>query len=288
MKKIKKFVAVILVGSMFIGCVKKDTKQYSTQYEKDKATSEDQIIANQGSDVTKVGGTIAGGTGGAAGGAGVGAAIGAGIGSVIPGAGTAAGAIIGAIIGGIGGAVGGGSAGYTLSNGEISEYIKANTRFIYTQHLNDGTEKSSTMVYGVAANEQDYFDPTFKVGEDVTMIIEINTSLLNKAKKASSRQKSEDLLIPVEISISKSEDIQVTYTGGNKQKESMSVPANDIDGVARFSFYIKNNPQIINQLKFTFTPAIPGNAEVNVTYGLPEYKIVDSSCDVFQTIKFEK
>lgn len=276
MKNTKKIVAILLIGCILTSCSKKDTTKYSTQYEKDQAEIEEQIIANQGSDATKIGGSVGGGSGGLL----AGAAIGAGLGSVIPGAGTAAGAIIGAIAGGIGGSIG----GYKLSNGDISEYINANTGFIFTQYLNDGTEKSTTMIYGAAANEYSYFDPVFKVGEDASMIIEINTSLLDKAKKASSRQKSEDLLIPVEISITKSENIEVTYDGG-RQKESMRVE-NDIDGVARFSFYIKNNPQLINKMKFTFTPAVPGKAEVNVTYGLPEYKIVDSSCDVLQTIKF--
>ena len=93
-------------------------------------------------------------------------------------------------------------------------------------------------------------------------------------------------MIPVEIAISKSENIELTYDGGIK-KEAMRIE-NDIDGVARFSFFIKNNPELHPKLKLTFTPAQPGKAEVTVTYGFPEYKIVDSTCDVFQTIKFVK
>ncbi len=293
MKKSRKCIyAFMTLSLMLLGCGEKrkiDTSK--TQYEQDKDANEAQIIANKGSDGTKYGGAAAGAgigaAGGAAAGAGTGAAIGAGVGSIVPGAGTAigagTGAIIGAIVGGIGGLIGGGVTGYELSNGDMSEYINATTNFVFTQH--DGSPVQ-TMIYGATTGESNYFDPIFTVGEDASLIIEMNTSLLNKAKKASARQRSEDLLIPVEIAISKSENIELTYDGGIK-KEAMRIE-NDIDGVARFSFFIKNNPELHSKLKLTFTPAQPGKAEVTVTYGFPEYKIVDSTCDVFQTIKFVK
>ena len=282
MKRFTKIISGIMVVILCFGCSGKKTVDTSkTQYERDKIATEEQIAANKGSSTTKIGGTVAGGAGGAAGGAGAGAAIGAGIGSVVPVAGTATGAIIGAIVGGIAGGIGGSTAGYTLSNGDISEYINVTTNFVFTQHSSEAVQ---TMVYGASANEAKYFDPIFTVGEDASLVIEMNTALLKKASKASPKQRSEDLLIPVEVSISKSNNIEVTYDGGIK-KEAMRIEP-DIDGTARFSFYIKNNPELHPKLRLTFVPAEQGKAEVTVTYGLPEYKIVDSTCDVFQTIKF--
>ena len=283
MKCIGKIVCLFVISSLLlIGCHKKNVDYSKTQYEQDKDKNEAQIIDNQGSKGSKVGGTAAGAGVGASGGAGVGAAIGAGIGTaILPGAGTTAGAIIGAIVGGVGGLVGGAQTGFVLANGDVSEYINATTNFVFTQH--DGSQVQ-TMIYGAVTEASNYFDPIFTVGEEASLVIEINTSLLQKAKKASSRQKSEDLLIPVEVAISKSANIEVTYEGGIK-KEAMLIE-NDIDGVARFSFFIKNNPELHPKMKLTFTPAEPGKAEVTVTYGLPEYKVVDSTCDVFQTIKF--
>lgn len=283
MKKTNKCIYVLMsLSLLLLGCKKKiDTSK--TQYEQDKDRNEIQIIDNKGSDGTKAGGTAAGAGIGAIGGAGVGAAAGAGIGSIIPGAGTATGAIIGAIVGGIGGLTGGGIKGYQLSNGDVSEYINVKTSFVFSQY--EGMP-ASTVIYGASTNEEKYFVPTFNVGDNVTLHIEMNTSLLNKAKKASSRQKSEDVLIPVEITIDKTENIEVTYDGGIK-KEAMRIE-NDLEGIARFSFFIKNNPELHPKLKLAFTPAQVGKAEINVTYGFPEYKIVDSTCDVCQTIKFVK
>lgn len=284
MKKFSKIISGMMIVMLFFGCSGKKTGGSSkSQYEKDKITNEEQIIANQGSDSTKAKGTAIGAGSGLAVGAGTGAAIGAGVGSIVPVVGTGVGAIIGAAAGGIAGLIGGGSAGYTLANGEISEYINVTTNFVFTQHNSDAVQ---TMVYGASANEAKYFDPIFTVGEDASLIIEMNTALLKKASKASPRQKSEDLLIPVEISISKSNNIEITYDGGIK-KEAMRIEP-DIDGTARFSFFIKNNSELHPKLKLTFIPAEQGKAEVTVTYGLPEYKIVDSTCDVFQTIKFIK
>ena len=190
MKKSRKCIyAFMTLSLMLLGCGEKrkiDTSK--TQYEQDKDANEAQIIANKGSDGTKYGGAAAGAgigaAGGAAAGAGTGAAIGAGVGSIVPGAGTAigagTGAIIGAIVGGIGGLIGGGVTGYELSNGDMSEYINATTNFVFTQH--DGSPVQ-TMIYGATTGESNYFDPIFTVGEDASLIIEMNTSLLNKAKK---------------------------------------------------------------------------------------------------------
>lgn len=289
MKKLKKVVCLYIAGSLLlISCQKKNIDYSKSQYEQDQDLNESQIEDNK-EGIGKVAGTVigatTGGVGGAGVGAGTGAAIGAGIGSIVPGPGTAVGAgigaIIGAVVGGVGGLIGGAQTGFVLTNGDMSEYINATTNFVFTQH--DGTSVQ-TMIYGAVTDTSNYFDPVFTVGEEASLIIEINTTLLKKAKKASARQKSEDLLIPVEIAISKSENIEVTYEGGIK-KEAMLIE-NDIDGVARFSFFIKNNPELHPKMKLTFTPAEPGKAEVTVTYGLPEYKIVDSTCDVFQTIKF--
>lgn len=282
----KCIICTTMITNFFVSCSKKtDENANKNSFEMDQQRYEQQQKDNKGSTAGKVAGTAAGAGIGGAGGAAAGAGIGAAIGAVIPlqivtvpvGAG------IGAIIGGIAGLVSGGKTGYQLSNGDLSEYINVNTTFVFAQH---NSEELKTVVYGSAENEASkYFLPRFPVNEEVQLTIEMNTSMLeSKIKQASKRQKSSDVRIPVKVSISKSKNIEVQYDGGIQKDRTK--PEFDINGDARYSFYIKNNSELHPNLKFLFTPAEVGNAEINVTYGEPENKIVDSTCDICQTLKF--
>lgn len=291
-------VSVVVAVSLFVGCSKDD--KYKTQYERDQAEYNRQVDDNSGSDAAKyaatTGAAVAGGTAGGAVGIAGGAAAGAAIGSVVPGLGTAVGAAVGAVVGGLSGAVAGGtkagSAAYSLVNGEVSEYINVETDFIYSGPGSyNGTRTfafSSLKGYQSRLDpriQASYEAPEFQVRRDVNLTINMLADMIpNKAKKASKRQKSEDLLIPVEVQIDKCSNLSVSYTGGAVSEDAQA--HYEIGNTSYYHFYIKNNPYAHPSMVLRFTPAEAGLAYVRVIYGKPSYKIVMSSCDVKQTIYF--
>ncbi|WP_294431265.1 hypothetical protein [uncultured Treponema sp.] len=311
MKLQKSIIALVATSILFNGCLGKNKNEKTSPENNEQVTVLDQQREEyekqqkdtKGSDAAKYGKTAAGATGGVVigGAAGVGAGVltgviagittgavtGAAAGTVVPVFGNITGAIVGAAAGGvlaIAGGITGGKLVYSLANGELSEYINVETRFVFTRHNSD---EIKTNIYGAAQNSDasKYFLPRFPVNEEVQLIIEMNASMLEEyIKKASRKQKSADLLIPVEIVVSKSKNIEVQYDGG-LQKERITIE-NDISGEGRFSFFIKNNKDLHPTIKFLFTPAETGDAEICVTYGTPEYKIVESTCDIVQTMKF--
>ena len=130
-----------------------------------------------------------------------------------------------------------------------------------------------------------HFLPRFSTNQEVQLSIEMNTSMLkNKSKKIKKFQRSEDILIPVEITISKTDNVSYQYDGGiqKEQYSSSMVSKNDTS----YKFFIKNNPELKPNIRFLFNPSDIGEVEIKVVYGTPEYKMTDSTCDVSQTIKF--
>lgn len=165
-----------------------------------------------------------------------------------------------------------------------SEYINVETSFVFSQH--DG-EEIRTIVYGTSANEDvnKHFLPYFSSNQEVQLTIEMNTSMLQKKiKKVSERQQSPEILIPVELKISKSDNIFYKYDGGI-QKDYYSEDSN-AENETCYKFFIKNNPELKQNIKFLFEPKDVGAVQIDVIYGTPEYKMVDSSCDIAQTVKF--
>lgn len=164
-----------------------------------------------------------------------------------------------------------------------SEYINVETSFVFSQH--DG-EEIRTIIYGTSANEDvsKHFLPRFSSSQEVQLTIEMNTSMLQKKiKKVSENQQSPEILIPVELKISKSDNISYKYDGGI-QKDYYS---EEFDAENKtYKFFIKNNPELKPNIKFLFEPKDIGEVQIDVIYGTPEYKMVDSSCDVSQAIKF--
>lgn len=164
------------------------------------------------------------------------------------------------------------------------EYINIETSFVFSQH--DGNE-IRTLIYGSADNEDasKHFLPRFSTEQEVQLSIEMNTSMLkNKTKRIKKFQRSVDILIPVEITISKTDNVSYLYDGGiqKDQYSSSVVSKNDMS----YKFFIKNNPELKPNIRFLFNPSDVGEVEVKVVYGTPEYKMTDSICDVSQTIKF--
>ncbi|SFI86187.1 hypothetical protein SAMN04487775_10794 [Treponema bryantii] len=182
----------------------------------------------------------------------------------------------------------GGFLGFKISNlffrSISNEYINVETSFVFSQH--DG-EEIRTLIYGTSANEDanKHFLPRFSSSQEVQLTIEMKTSMLkNKIKKVSKYQQSPEILIPVELKISKGDNISYKYDGGI-QKDYYTEESNS-QGETCYKFFIKNNPELKPNIKFLFEPKDIGEVQIDVLYGTPEYKMVDSSCDIAQTIKF--
>lgn len=288
MKKITTTSAlVLLMFSLLSSCSKESSSSSSggSNFDRDKQQYEQQKSENEGTNAGKVAKTVGGTAGGAAAGAGAGAGIGAAIGSVIPGAGTVVGAVIGGIVGAVGGGTVAGVNTYSLANGEVSEYINVETHLTY---VNNTTHQNLPFAFGSAARKN-YVTPKFAKKDKIKLVVEMNANMIpEKSKKASKRQKSFDLLIPVEIQIDKSsiEDGTLSINLENTYRDDSVDVSEIVDSKQIFRFFIKNDPFQTPYVELKFVPAGIGEAKIRIIYGKPDYKIVLSSCDVMQTIEF--
>ena len=169
---------------------------------------------------------------------------------------------------------------------DAEEFVNIETTFVFSSTKN-GVEKKMTYGSRTGASEGNYSLPEFKIGSEIQLSIELAPSLLeNVAKNVRESEKSPKREIEIEVTIEKSKNVQVTQTGGMtpiNQKD-------DVDGTSRFIFTMKNNPEVSRTVNFLFTPAAVGNAKISVEYRAADngLKIVDKSCDVFQTVSFKK
>lgn len=229
--------------------------------------------------MSKEAGTAIGAGGGLVGGAGIGAGVGAGIGAVVgsmvPGAGTAVGAILGAKIGGLIGAIGGGTAGGIVGNelsGTGSEYVFVSTNFVIAQA---GEEKFITTVTDNASLSQNYNVPSYPLGKDLYITIEMTPSLIDDvASRVSNTMKSKDVDIPVTIIIDNTESIEVTNSGGI-YIENLTT---DVEGYSYAEFSIKLNPEKVFPVTFKISPAEVGTSRFTVIYGTDDNPLVSRSC----------
>ena len=165
-------------------------------------------------------------------------------------------------------------------------FINVETRFHFSD--TNGSNKKS-MVYGSTQfDASNSFVPNFKVGIPVLLNIQMHSTLLKKAgggwSGVRNSEKSIDREITVEVTITKSKNVQVTQSGGM----SNVIPQHNIDGSTTYTFTIRNNSEIYPSIAFKFVPAETVDAIISVKYygDSPDSKIVDNSCDVFQTISF--
>ena len=173
----------------------------------------------------------------------------------------------------------------TLANGEVSEYINVETHLTY---VNNTTHQNLPFAFGSAARKN-YVTPKFAKKDKIKLVVEMNANMIpEKSKKASKRQKSFDLLIPVEIQIDKSsiEDGTLSINLENTYRDDSVDVSEIVDSKQIFRFFIKNDPFQTPYVELKFVPAGIGEAKIRIIYGKPDYKIVLSSCDVMQTIEF--
>ena len=280
---------LLVIMLLFSSCKGKDTK-YSSVYEKQQATYLEQLDNSSISSRNSLIGTIVLIVAGAVIGGFVGYAIGkllwytvinsfimeSGFFSILE--------VLAILLGILGGFIGFKLSGKIITSNGIDEYINVKTSFIFSQ--NDG-EEIRTILYGIPENEDvgKHFLPRFSANQEVQLTIEMNTSILNnKIKKVSKYQKSAEILIPVELKISNADNISYKYDGGI-QRDYYTEETNSQNETC-YKFFIKNNPELKPNIKFLFEPKDIGDVQIDVLYGTPEYKMVDSSCDIAQTIKF--
>lgn len=196
---------------------------------------------------------------------------------------------VGIVTGGIVAVVGGAFSGvqtYAHTNGEVSEYINVETHLNY---VNDTTNQNMPFVFG-GNGQKNYATPTFAKKDKVKLAIEMYANMIpERIKKASERQKSLDLRIPVEIQIDKNniEDgtLSIAYSGGSLPEDAVNVPE-IVDGIQHYHFFIKNDPNAIPSVVLKFVPAGIGEAKLRVIYGKPNNKLVLDSCNINQIIEF--
>lgn len=290
MKKAFSIMTLILVLVLMFSSCKGEDKSYSSVYEKQQATYIEQLEKASSPATKNLIGTIAFIVGGIAIGGLAGYAIGkllyytllndfimsSGFFSILE--------VFILLFG-----IAGGFAGYQLSKHLITskgfdEYINVETSFLFSQ---PGGEETRTILYGISENEDasKHFLPRFSTNQEVQLTIEMNTSMLNnKIKKVSKYQQSAEILIPVELKILNTDNISYKYDGGI-QKDYYTEESNSQNETC-YKFFIKNNSELKPNIKFLFSPEDVGDVQIDVLYGTPEYKMVDSSCDIAQTIKF--
>ncbi len=168
------------------------------------------------------------------------------------------------------------------------EFINVETHFEFSD-ANGGNKKS--IVYGSTEfGKGDYFIPSFRVRIPVLLNVQMHPTLLKNASGLLSTipnsEKDRKREIKVEITITKSKNIQVLQNGGMKN----ITPQIALDGSVTYTFTIKNDSQMYPSIAFTFDPAEVGDAKITVQYygDNPNQKIVDRTCDVLQAVKFTK
>lgn len=166
------------------------------------------------------------------------------------------------------------------------EFINIETSFVFSD-LKKGNERS--IVYGSTSgrNNREYFIPEFEKDDEALLFVELNPTLLpNIAKNVRESEKAPTREIIVEVTFQKSKDIIVKQDGGIKSISNRE----EADGTHRFIFEIKNNSEMYRQLRFSFVPSDVGDAIISVVYYAKDpqgLKIVDRTCDVFQTVRFK-
>ncbi len=170
-------------------------------------------------------------------------------------------------------------------SGSLDEFLNVETHFIFE---NNQTGKRISNVYGATSfNIGDGLPVSYKKGEKMIFRIEFIPSSLKeeqaKPKVFKTRRYDEkDIDIPVRIEItSKKSHVEMTA-----MKSIENIEKEKSDQAQIFTFTIKNKADPKRYIEFEITGREAGDEQIFVSYGSPEYKIVDSTCDVFETIHF--
>lgn len=239
-------------------------------------------------------GTAAGAGTGAAAGCAWGAAVGT---ATLPFIGTVVGCAGGAILGGSAGALGGGAigCGYSVIQTwdwdkftNMREFIKIETNVCYSykknneekvqtcDNNNNGTTKSHDFPIKKTVTANIKFTPKF-----IFLSSEDNDNY-ELYEEEIDGIKLRNILIPVRVEIDKTVKVRVRRNNiGIVSDRVKNIPP-DVNGKEYFLFYIKNNPEITQEIEFEFNALANNNKETKalftITYGNDENHIVDRTC----------
>lgn len=235
--------------------------------------------------------------GGAVAGAASGCAAGAAGGTVaLPGIGTVAGCVGGAIFGAAAGTLGVGTAGcgYIVydtwdktSYAKMKEFINVQTKVHYNI---DGDEDIDGNPRTITYEPEKPFNIKFPANKDLFVQIDMTPALMGISGHEIYNEEVEgiklkDILIPVEISIDKSKKITILRTAGVQGIKRQD----DLDGSVKFSFYIKNSPELHQSIKLRFLPKMDKNnpnAVLHFSFQKANNQFVDRQSNFDQTIIF--
>lgn len=170
--------------------------------------------------------------------------------------------------------------------GNLQEFLNVETRFVFNKTSKTG--KSISKIYGATGF---YIGDALPIScvkdEKMLFRIEFIPSFLEEEQTKSKifkmrRSKEKDIDIPVRIEItSKKSHVEMTA-----MKSIENIEKEKSDQAQIFTFTIKNKADSKRYIEFEITGREAGDEQIFVSYGSPEYKIVDSTCDVFETIHF--
>lgn len=170
--------------------------------------------------------------------------------------------------------------------GNLSEFLNVETHFVFE---NNQTQNRISNIYGATSfSVGDGVPISYGINEKLVFYIEFFPTVLSENKlELKNYTKSPDSIdIPVSIEItSKNSKVNLIDT---KSIYNVEKKKNVEHGSMIYNFLIKNKIESNRYIKFEITGLTEGEEEISISYGCPDYKIVESSCNVFETIEFTK
>lgn len=168
----------------------------------------------------------------------------------------------------------------------LTEFINVETTFIFAHE--DSSAGKIRKVYGsmrTSTASQDYMIPLYKTGESVYLDIEFKPYLLKEEEKKVKRiAKPEDISIPIAVTISG--NCNVKYITSSDGVSNLSEEKTMESSIFRYSINTVSEMKYVRFLLDSKNATNADTARIVVQYGTSDYKIVDTACNVFETVNF--
>lgn len=166
----------------------------------------------------------------------------------------------------------------------LSEFINVETHFNFETTK---TKNRISNIYGATSfSIGDGLPIIYKTNEKVVFFIEFLPTVIsdNKSELRKYTRHPENIEIPVSIEITSKHaivnliDTKSIYNVEKKQNKEY--------GSFVYIFSIKNQIEQKRYIKFEITGLQPCNEQIYITYGNSDNDLVESSCNIFETIQF--
>lgn len=166
----------------------------------------------------------------------------------------------------------------------LSEVINVETHFIFE---NTKTGKRVSNIYGATSfSIGDGLPIIYKTNDKIVFFIEFLPTVLSESKSELRKynRHPENIEIPVSIEItSKHATVNLIDTKSIYNVEKKHSKEHDS---LVYVFSIKNKIEQKRYIKFEITGLQPCNEQIYITYGNSDNNLVESSCNIFETIQF--